>query len=610
MTHAITPRRGRVAMIVAAVILGCACTAPQTDDDRDDAAVPDAIVVGAGLAGLSAAIEMAGGGARVLVLDMNSVFGGHAIQSGGVAIIDSPMQAALGYHDSPELAYDDWVAYTEAPDRDWVRYYVTHSRTEIYDFLTSIGVEFERIMPSHGNSVPRFHMTHRRGLNLLRPLFVEALQHPAVAFRWNLVVTGLDTDQDRIVGVVGRDLRTGESVRFRSAAVVLATGGFQRNIDMVRESWPDDLPKPDRVLTGSGKFSLGLGHQIAEEAGAALIHVGRQYNNYNAIPDPRDASGNLGISAGNPHAVWINADGRRFVNPSALDRDVYRAVLNQPGGTYWAIFDHASRDHFRVGGADWADRPALAQQILSNPDLVKSAPTFEALAAQTGLPAAELAQEMARYNAFVEAGDDTDFGRFNAGEDVPHKIDTAPYYAVQFYPMAHKNMGGIAIDLHARALDADGRAIAGLFAAGEVTGSAGINGVAGLDGTFTGPAILTGRVAGRGVLRQLEAIETWGERRVEEHARRAAPNVREPAAADVAETWAATMDAAELREVVREDRDGYWHFQIVHRSVLEREYDCTSCHSGDVPMQAITTRAGWLAQAQTCQMCHLAPSFR
>ena len=99
------------------------------------ASEPDAVVVGASLAGLSASIDLARRGAHVIVIDMNSVFGGHAIQSGGVAVVASPMQEALGYHDSPELAYHDWSAWSQDPNEEWIRYYVSHSRVEIYDFL-------------------------------------------------------------------------------------------------------------------------------------------------------------------------------------------------------------------------------------------------------------------------------------------------------------------------------------------------------------------------------------------------------------------------------------------------------------------------------------------
>jgi uncharacterized protein len=566
-----------------------------------------AIVVGAGLAGLSAAIEMGRAGATVLVIDMNSVFGGHGIQTGGVAIVNSPMQEALGYHDTPEQAYRDWLSWTIEPNREWMRYYVTHSRTEIYDFLLPLGVVFDRINASHGNSIPRFHMTQRRGLNLVRPLFHEALRHTNVDFRWNLQATRPLLEHGRIVGLEARDLRTRQLVTLKSEAVVLATGGFQRNLGKIKEHWPADDPLPERILTGSGKFSLGIGHDLAQAAGAALMTPDRQYNSYSAIPDPRDSSGTLGLTASNPRSVWVNATAHRFVNPNGFDKDVYAKVLAQPGGTYWAIFDESAKADFRVGNSDWADRPILAAQVLADPKLVKSAATIEELARLSGLPAAALAATIQRYNEMIEKGEDADFGSFSSSStQAPTAIVTPPFYAVQFYPMAHKNTGGVAIDLNAQVLDRNSAPIPGLYAAGEITGSAGINGLAGLDGTFTGPAILIGRVAGRSVAAQLRKSPSWNA---------VGPGTSTLPAADATPnaegaSWSPSMDATILTELVRTPRDGYWHFEQVHKSVLRRQYACTQCHSALVPQQTLHERSSWRAQTGTCDHCHLGPESR
>lgn len=169
-------------------------------------------------------------------------------------------------------------------------------------------------------------------------------------------------------------------------------------------------------------------------------------------------------------------------------------------GTYWGIFDHDSRDHFCVGNTDWADRPKLAQRVLEDPALVQPADTLPELAEAAGLPAEAVIDAVARHkNALVETGENDAYGPFQREERTtfPRRVAEPPFYAVRFYLTAHKNMGGVSIDLGARALDDDGEPARGLYAAGEVSGSAGINGIAGLDGTFTGPAISIGRVARR-----------------------------------------------------------------------------------------------------------------
>ena len=594
--------------ILAALLLAGAVAARATENAGPAAGEPQVVVVGASLAGLSASIDLARSGVRVLVLDMNSVFGGHGIQTGGVAVIGSPLQEAAGFHDTPELAYRDWSAWTQDPNEAWTRYYIIHSRTDIYDFLTALGVTFDRVAASHGNSIPRFHMTHRRGLNLVRPLFREALRYPNVAFRFNTEAQRLIVENGRIAGVEATDLRTHETIAIRVPAVVLATGGFQRNLDKAREHWPKDVPVPPRLLTGSGRFSLGIGLDMAEAAGAAVYRIDRQYNSYAAIPDPRDPGGTLGLGGGNPLSIWVNTQGKRFVDPRGFDRDVYRKVLAQPGSTYWAIFDSQTKAAFRVGAADWGDRPLLAAQVLENPNLTKTADTLAGLAALTHLPPAALEATVQRYNEAVATGRDTELESFaqgigkdpQASKDARVAITTPPFYAVQFFPMAHKNMGGVAIDMQARVLDQQHKPIPGLYAGGEITGSAGINGTAGLDGTFTGPSILIGRIAGQSAAAQ---IRNGTMQSIPQAA------ATQPSAAPAA-PWSPTMNATRLAELLKTSRDGYWHFEQVHRSVLRRELPCNECHSALAPQAPARDAATLRALSDTCDHCHTAPISR
>jgi succinate dehydrogenase/fumarate reductase flavoprotein subunit len=476
---------------------------------------------------------------------------------------------------------------------------VSHSRVEIYDFLTAIGVTFDRIAPSHGNSIPRFHMTHRRGLNLVRPLFREALRYPNITFVWNTQATDLIMRNGKVAGLHTMNLRTQRSEDVACSAVVLATGGFQRNLEKAQKYWPPQDPRPSRLLTGSGKYSLGLGLDMAMRAGAAVYRIDRQYNIYTAIPDPRDPTGTLGLSAGNNQAIWVNALGRRFVNPQGFDKDVYPTVLAQPGGTYWAVFDARSKGDFKVGTADWGDRPAVAAQVLEDSSLTKTGNTLAELAAAAQLPPAALEETVRRYNQLVDAGDDADFGSFSATTKTrPRTIIAAPFYAVQFFPAAHKNMGGVAINIHAQVLDQRQQPIPGLFAGGEITGSAGINGSAGLDGTFTGPSILTGRIAGQSAAAYVKAT---ADRK----------SVQAPVAIPPHEGgWIATMNAEELKARLNTALPGFWHFEQVHRSVLKRETPCNECHSALVPQAPATDAATMRALSDTCDACHTAPISR
>ena len=574
---------------------------------RQDA---DVIVLGAGLAGLSAAIDAANGGAEVLVVDMNSVFGGHGIQSGGVAIVGSPMQAEMGYADSPDLAYHDWMAWTIDGDPLWTRFYVENSRELIYDWVTGLGTRFDRVIPSHGNSVPRFHMTYRRGLNLTRPLYLEALRYSNIAFRWNVVAQHLLTSDGRVLGVTGVHLRSGETVTLRANSVVLATGGFESNIELVRQYWPADLPEPAEIYSMSGQNSRGSGLLMASEAGAALRHLDRQYNGYAALPNVLGLDDDRGFVGGTSRSIWVNNEGRRFVTEGAIDRHVFPLVMQQDPPGYWRIFDDDDKQSFRINSphfvsADAVDEEKIQRLIVDNPAVTSRANTIDELAAAIGVPGAVLSQTITEFNAQVQRGESTDVDGLPSESEPPDfTIDTPPFYAMRTYPMANKSAGGIAIDLGARALDQHGVPVPGLYAAGEVTGSAGINGLNGLDGMFTGPAILTGRIAGRtAVADLLEAGWSPKEFLRDEHLNHEPEGETGGFATPLPE-----FDAAELERTLATSRDGYWHFESAHRLVLERQYACSRCHSEKLPFAPAADRRQRIAQVDTCDSCHLAPA--
>jgi hypothetical protein len=180
------------------------------------------------------------------------------------------------------------------------------------------------------------------------------------------------------------------------------------------------------------------------------------------------------------------------------------AVLRQTPATYWAIFDAASRPQFFVSGSDWNDPEVVQRDIFDNPKLapwIKTGSSLEALARATGLPAKNLAATVRGWNEMIDAGRDTAFHRFeSSGTGLPPKIDSSPFYAVQFFPLARKSLGGVAVDLSCRVLDSQGKDIPRLYAVGELAGVGGINGKAALEGTMLGPSILMGRVAAKDIL--------------------------------------------------------------------------------------------------------------
>ena len=156
----------------------------------------DVIVVGAGISGLSAALELGRSGARVTIIDMSSVFGGHAVMSqGSLSMVGTPSQERSGIRDSPDLAFSDFHAWGEDPSTEWVRYYVDNSKREIYDWLDDLGVRFSEVLASSGNTVAREHQPVGRGIGLVTPIYRACLELEPIEFVWNSEKNLLKTAQ-------------------------------------------------------------------------------------------------------------------------------------------------------------------------------------------------------------------------------------------------------------------------------------------------------------------------------------------------------------------------------------------------------------------------------
>jgi succinate dehydrogenase/fumarate reductase flavoprotein subunit len=319
-----------------------------------------------------------------------------------------------------------------------------------------------------------------------------------------------------------------------------------------------------------------------------------QWNYATGLPDPRYPDGRRGLNASNDSAIWVNAAGKRFVNEQSSNKEQFAALVAQEGSRYWAIFDEKAKRQFAITGSDWADFRVIEETIFGNSELVKSAPTLEALAHAAGLPKEALADTVERYNGMVSAGVDKDFGRGR----LEGEIATPPFYAVTFYPLARKSMGGIRIDTDSRVLDKDLKPIAGFLAAGEVTGFGGINGKAGLEGTFLGPSIVTGRVAGRTILKEMAKSKSLVG--VPETGPPPPPAAAEKFENETCET------CHDLKTLVATSRPGYSHFEKVHRVVTEKTLDCRTCHEEMFPIDLDRHRFDALRQIDTCKNCHVA----
>ncbi|WP_017586656.1 FAD-binding dehydrogenase [Nocardiopsis ganjiahuensis] len=312
----------------------------------------DAIVVGAGLAGLAAAAELADAGKRVILLDQEpeQSLGGQAFWSfGGLFFVDSPEQRRMGIKDSKELALQDWMgtaAFDRPEDewpRKWAEAYVDFAAGEKYSWLRQQGL---RIFPlvgwaerggyladGHGNSVPRFHITWGTGPGVVAPFerrVRAAAEKGLVSLRFRHRVDELVVTNGTVTGVRGTvlapsDIERGQASNRDAAgefevgaqAVVVTAGGIGGNHDLVRRNWPERLGKPpEHMLSGVPAHVDGRMLGITEEAGGEIINRDRMWHYTEGIQnwDPIWDKHGIRILPG-PSSLWLDATGKRLPAP-------------------------------------------------------------------------------------------------------------------------------------------------------------------------------------------------------------------------------------------------------------------------------------------------------
>jgi predicted oxidoreductase len=304
--------------------------------------VADAIVVGAGLAGLVATAELAAAGRRVILLDQEpeQSFGGQAWWSfGGLFLVDSPEQRRLRIRDSHELAWQDWLrtAGFDRPEdawpRRWAEAYVEFAAGEKRAWLHERGLRF---LPNVGwaergwNSVPRFHVTWGTGPGVVEPFARAVRESGSVEVRFRHRVDALSVSAGAVDGVSGTVLAPDECERGRSSlrdavgtfelrapVVVLCSGGLGGNHDLVRRAWPERLgAPPQRMLSGVPAHVDGRGIELAQAAGAAVINPDRMWHYVEGIENRAPVWPLHGIRIlPGPSSLWLDATGRRLPAP-------------------------------------------------------------------------------------------------------------------------------------------------------------------------------------------------------------------------------------------------------------------------------------------------------
>lgn len=457
-------------------------------------------MVGAGPAGLAAAIEAAQRGAAVCVLEQSHRVGGAARGGGGGTFVaGSPLQQRRGVDDTPDAALADWLAWGGAEvDEEWARRYVEASRPEVHDWLERLGVRWERLVHHEGNRVPRWHAPRGAGREIVACLAAAARARPGISWRLRTSVTALAVSGGRVTGVWARG-PDGADHEITAQATVLAAGGFCSDATMVGAHAP--VPSGARVLLGGADGARGDGHRMLDAVAADMVGLDRVWMYAYATPDPFDPTGRRGLVVrGIEQDVWVARGGDRFHDESRRGGATGTpAVLAQPEATCWSVFDAPVAATLRIADAAHSPRPGdeTAQRLLTGSPFIARGATLAEVADRAGIAAGALEATVAAHNRERASGAACDeLGRPLRGL---HPLDEPPFTAVQLFPLARKNLGGVRTDGHGRVLDRAGRRVPGLLAAGEVAGMAGghVNGRAALEGTMLGPSCYSGRVGGR-----------------------------------------------------------------------------------------------------------------
>ena len=481
----------------------------------------DIVVVGAGGAGMTAAITAAKEGKSVIIVESQGMVGGNSIRATGgmnaadteyqdlntfaeTAGVEKTLESAKAYADNAaitalaETVAAQWAEYQKNPtgyfdsvelfeldtmiggkginNPDLVKTLAANSAAGI-KWLEEISAYLNNVGSFGGASVKRIHRpVNEEGKTVsvgsyLIPILEKACTDNGVEVVLNTKVTTILTDANgAAIGVVGT-ANDGSTVQVNAGAVILATGGFGANFDMVISY----KPELEGFVTTNAPGILGEGITMAQAIGAATVDM-EQIQIHPTVE--QNTSGLITEGLRGDGAILVNAEGLRFCDEVGTRDVVSAAVIAQTGSAAWLIVDQKMVDASSV----------IAGYIKKG--YTVQGDTYEALAAAMGVDGANLTATMEKWNACVAAGVDEEFGRTSFASP----LDKGAFYAIKIAPGIHHTMGGLLIDTETHVLDTNGNAIAGLFAAGEITG--GVHGANRLGGNAVADFVVFGRIAG------------------------------------------------------------------------------------------------------------------
>lgn len=506
-------------------------TAIATAAGEDRTVDADVVVVGAGGAGMTAAISAAADGLKVVVVESQAMVGGNSVRAtGGMNAAKTPLQdkntfgesagvektlaAAEGYADNDTITAlaatvsEQWEAYKANPEGyfdsvelmeldtmiggkginnpELVKTLCSNTADSIV-WLDSVGASLTSVGAFGGASVKRIHRpVNAEGKTLsvgayIVPILEKNLQDAGVEIILNTTVDTILTDANGAACGVSGVANDGSKLTVNADAVILTTGGFGANLDMV-VSYKPELAG---FMTTNAAGIQGQGIKMAEALGAATVDM----NQIQIHPTVEANTASL-ITEGlrGDGAILVNAEGKRFFDEVSTRDKVSAAEIAQPGSYSYLIVDQAM-----------ADASNVIQGYIKK-GFTTQGETYEELAKALGMDEAAFAETMNTWNGYVEAKNDPEFGRTSFA----NPLNTAPYYAIKVTAGVHHTMGGLKINPAAEVLTEDGSAIAGLFAAGEVTG--GVHGANRLGGNAVADFVVFGRIAAQSAADYVAAL--------------------------------------------------------------------------------------------------------
>ena len=494
----------------------------KTGSAEDSTVDADVVVVGAGGAGMTAAITAAAEGKTVVILESQSMVGGNSVRATGgmnagktvyqdenefgesAGVEKTLKTAAEKYADNETITAlaktvsEQWAAYQANPtgyfdsvelmeldtmiggkginDPELVETLCANSADAI-DWLDEHGITLHNVSSFGGASVKRIHRpVNAEGKTVsvgsyMIPLLQENCEKAGVKMMLDTTATEILTDANGAAVGVKATGASGETVTVNAKAVVLATGGFGANLDMVVKY----KPELKGFMTTNAPGIQGQGIEMAQAIGAATVDMD-QIQIHPTVEANTAALITEGLRGDG--AILINEEGQRFIDEVGTRDVVSAAEIAQTGSYSWLVVDQAM-----------VDASSVIQGYIKKGYTV-TGETYEELGKAMGVDAAAFAETMEKWNGYVEAKNDPDFGRTSFA----NPLNTAPYYAVKVTAGVHHTMGGLKINANTEVLNEKGEVIPGLFAAGEVTG--GVHGANRLGGNAVADFTVFGRIAG------------------------------------------------------------------------------------------------------------------